>query len=334
MQFENSRSPASRGPSRQHRDLHSVGEARAHQPALDVRGSWLEILSLGHGQAALIVLEQRWKIGASCDHGAVRSRSGNEFAHRSIGRPEIELCNPDYIFRGYVLDLVVVQEHQPPVALGDGCGQAETELLGIRQPLFDSTQKPGLHPFHIVFGWRILDHAFDYLKCSVTDIGERLRLAQAGRDEDETWIMQLPEGHVGRSRFLGVDQRLGQSAAPTARSAASKPTAATSHDASQHLQRPGIGMTCCRGMIGHHQFLSVADAAQLHKALAILNRLHGVGLIENALRAWNFSASLGNKSQRFRWVELPGDDQYGIIRLVKLMIKSRIMPYWSSPGST
>ena len=109
-----------------------------------------------------------------------------------------------------------------------------------------------------------------------------------------------------RLRELGIDQRFGEpsflpAAATTAAAAAA--AAAAAHHAGQHLQRRGIRMARRDRVIRDDHVLPLADAAQRHEPLAVLRRLHRVGLVEHARRARKLPHRVGDHLQRLRLVD-------------------------------
>ena len=76
-------------------------------------------------------------------------------------------------------------------------------------------------------------------------------------------------------------------------------------------------------VVRHDQVLPLADPAQRHEPLAVLRRLHRVGLIEHARRARQLAHRVGDHLQRLRFVDPAGDDQHGVVRLVVLLVELR-----------
>ena len=222
--------------------------------------------------AALVVFQQRFEIGRLGNHGAVGGRVGNVVAHRAVGGLEVRLGHAHQIGRLDVLEAVVLQEHQPPVALRDGrVESAGGDGLRVGEAVLQVAQKPGPDALHLFPGGGIAGHGFDGLDQGLAGFIERLIFVQGGCQVDQSGIVQLRRGHAGRFGLLGLDQRFVETplaAAATAPAAAA--TTAAAHDAGQHLERGRIGVAGGRAVVCHDHFLPLAHAAQLDEALAIL----------------------------------------------------------------
>ena len=72
--------------------------------------------------------------------------------------------------------------------------------------------------------------------------------------------------------------------------------------------------------------LHVAGAAQRDAALAVLRRLHGVGLLQRARRLGDGAEVARHHCQRLGFVEFAGDDQHRVVRLVVMPVK-RLQPF-------
>jgi len=102
---------------------------------------------------------------------------------------------------------------------------------------------------------------------------------------------------------------------------AAAPAAAPAHDTGEHLDSRGVRVRRRHGVIRDDEILPLADTAERHEALAVLRRLDGVGLIEDAGRARNLTERLGDHLQRLGFIEPTRDRDDGVIRLVELLVE-------------
>ncbi len=76
-------------------------------------------------------------------------------------------------------------------------------------------------------------------------------------------------------------------------------------------------------MVRHDEALPLPDAAERHEALAVLRRLHRVGLIEHARGTRDPAHRVRDHLQRLRLVDFSRDDQDGVVGLVVLLVELR-----------
>ena len=119
-QIDDGRDHVVGGLLRQHHQLHAIGELAAHQAALNIGGRGVERFTAADDHAALVVFQQRYEIGCFGNHRAVGSCVGNVVADGAVRGLEVRFGDAHEVGRLDVLEAVVLQEHQPPVALRDG----------------------------------------------------------------------------------------------------------------------------------------------------------------------------------------------------------------------
>ena len=73
--------------------------------------------------------------------------------------------------------------------------------------------------------------------------------------------------------------------------------------------------------IGGHDELHVTHTPQRHLALAVLGGLRGVGGLELPLRARDLAERLGNQREGGVGLELPSDEQHGVVGLVVVPVE-------------
>ena len=93
---------------------------------------------------ALVVAERRREIRRGGHDRAIRRRVRNVVADRAVRRLEVRLRDAHSPPGDDVLKPIVLQEHQPPVALRDGAVQrAGRDRLRIRQAVLEAAQRAG-----------------------------------------------------------------------------------------------------------------------------------------------------------------------------------------------
>ena len=91
--------------------------------------------------------------------------------------------------------------------------------------------------------------------------------------------------------------------------------------ARQHVDRRKIGMRSRWDMVKRHHQLRTAGATNRRHTLAILGRLDGVRLIHHAAGAWNDAELFLNERKCALLVEVAGNHQHRVVRLIVLMIE-------------
>ena len=149
---------------------------------------------------------------------------------------------------------------------------------------------------------------------------ERLVVAERRGRGDEARIVQLLEAHADRrapsccrpAPCRGVRCRRRR-----------RVRRRRDHDAGQHFERGRIRMGERRRVPCGHHHRGRSHAAQLDEPLAVLRGLDRVRRVQRARRPRNRADRVGHHRERLRGVELSGDDEHGVVRLVVLAIERR-----------
>ena len=146
------------GLLRQHHDFHAVREFGALHARFDIGRRGIENLGVRNRNRALVVLKQILEIRRGWDHRAIRSRVGNVIAHSEVGILEISFCHANHILWADILEPVMLQKHQAPVAVrhrrAEGAG---VDGLRIRKYVFEVAQEAGGDAIGFLFGRRVFD---------------------------------------------------------------------------------------------------------------------------------------------------------------------------------
>ena len=141
-----------------------------------------------------------------------------------------------------------------------------------------------------------------------------LRRRERGADEERARLGQRQGEAEGAGRELALDQVLVQAAA---------------RGVAQHLgeqrRRGEVGARCRRHVIAEVDQRRAADAAQRHRALAVLRRVEGVGRRDRPRRPRDRAEALRHELEHPRGVEAAGDDQGRVVRLVVVAVE-RLQP--------
>ncbi len=92
-------------------------------------------------------------------------------------------------------------------------------------------------------------------------------------------------------------------------------------DACENGEGSPIGVRCGRHVVCGHERTDFTDTAQEDGSLTVLGWLFGISCIEFAFRFGDRSEVLGREFKCFGDFELPGNDQYNVVRLIKAAIE-------------
>ena len=113
------------------------------------------------------------------------------------------------------------------------------------------------------------------------------------------------------ARLLRLDQRLVQAA-----------RGRVAQHLGEDVHGGEVGVRARRHVVDGLHELRVADAAERDRALAVLHGLDGVDLLDRARGARDGREVFVDERERLRLVELAGDGEHGVIRLVVVVVES------------
>ena len=302
---------ASAGLLWEHHQLQPVGHRGADHAGFHVLRRGIEDLALLNGRAAFVILEACSRIRRGWYLGAIGSSGRNKLAQRAVGGFQVSLGHARHVGRSDFAYLVAMEEESPPVAVARISAQHDGDGLGIRQGEFNVLQDAGLGAVNLLLGGRIACEVFHRLQQDLLGLVDGLIRLELSECQRYRWIVIILGVHAGGYGLFRVHQLLVQPS--RLRSA---------QYLRHHFQRRHIRMQGGRNMIGRHDHLDIAHPAQQNGALSFLRRLHRVGLGEHALRPGQGADGLRHHGQRFRFIELSGDDQVGVVGLVVFLVEN------------
>ena len=230
------------------------------------------------GMVVLRPLRRLESVGGCGNLGAVGICGGEEDADGAVGVLEVELRDARDVFGGDGFELLVVEEVETPVAAGDDAGEAHAHLLGVVHGLFHLAENAGLDAFDFVFGGRLGGHAGDGFEHGFAHVVEGLVVGESGGGQDEAGVVHFVEANAGGEGLLVVDEGFGETSGAVA----------AVQNAGEDFEGGRVGVGHGGAVLGDHDLLALADAAEFDVAFAILRGLDGVGGVELAggAREW------------------------------------------------
>ena len=115
-----------------------------------------------HRHFALVIREQLVERRSLGNHRTIGRGIGRIISHSAIGSLEKRRRHALHIGRTDILQAIVLQEHQPPVALRDGIVQrAGGNRLRIAQAPLQIAQQARANTIDLFFRWRFVRHIRD-----------------------------------------------------------------------------------------------------------------------------------------------------------------------------
>jgi hypothetical protein len=287
------------------RGLDAVGEREPPDARLDVLRRGIEGLAELHVVAAAIVLEQLLDVGRRRDLGALGLRARHEQAEHAVGGLEIVLRGALHIRHRHLAQLVAIEEEQPPVADRGIFRERADELAAVELRALDVVEEARARPLDLCGGDLLLAHTLDHREQRRARLGQVAVFRQLRAEIHVAGIVQLALRAPGRAGESLLHQRAVQAAGR-----------GVAQDLHEDVDRRIFRMAAGDGAIERRDELLVADAAQGHRALAILRRLLGVERGQGARRLGDRAEMLGHQLERARLLEAPGDQQHCIVGLI------------------
>ena len=279
---------------------------------LDVRRRGIKGLPGGDHRLTRISLERRIGGRRRRDLGAVRLVGGNEQTERAIRWLEVGARDALNVLRRHLLHLVPVIEEEPPVSERHPIAEREPEGARVGRRELEHLQHRCLCALHFV-GRRRLSGG-DGLGGGENGrlrAVERLILPHERGEEDSRGIVLLKVLGLNAGGLLRLNERLEQPAGSR-----------IAHHPRQDVDRRKVGMSAARHVIVCHHDLCVTGAPHGRDTLAILRRLDGVRLLEDARRPRDRSELLLHECERSVFVEVASNHYDRIVGLVMLSIES------------
>ncbi len=262
------------------------------------------------GDAALVAVDEPGDLGRGGDRRAVGLVGRDEGAGRPVAGPEVAPGDLLDLLGGDLLEAVAAEEIQPPVAPRGPPAQLDRQPVRVGGLLLDVLEEVDLGPLDLlpVSGSSLTPSTT--FKDHVADLGERPVLADVGRDLEDAGVVEDLGVRGDAGGQLGLDQGLIE---PAGRGG--------DEGVGQDLQRGEVGVVPGGDVVHRAEDRHVADAPEGHRPLAVLGGLLGVGRPELAGRPRQGAEVLADQLERPGRVELAGDDEHGVVRLVILAVE-------------
>ena len=290
---------------RQERELDAVGRRTAHEARLDVLRGGVECLAQAHALAALVVRELCRDVRRRRDLGALGVLARHEESDHAVRALEIVLGDALHVRDRQLAQLVAIQEKEPPVA--DRCvlGERAHELAAVELRALDVVQEPGARMLDLLGGDLVARDVLHHRDECLLRPPEVHVLRELGTEVHVARIVELALGAPGARGDALLHER-----------AVQPPGRRVAEDLDQHVERRVIGMAARHRAVERHHHLLVADALQGHAALAVLRRLIGVERGQGARGLRHRPEMPCHALERARLVEMPGNEEHGVIGLV------------------
>ncbi len=298
----------------QQRHLHAVRECYALRAQVEIGGRWIERLARRGRGVTLVVLHERRDVHRRRHRRAVRLGIGKEFADGEVRALEIGERDALHIRRRHGAIAVAPKEEQTPVAERDVFGNGHAERLRVGEHVVVVLGGFRAHARDFGFGDRLLRDTLDRREHGFTRRLDGLPIRYLREERHRAGIDAGYAVGVDRSRFLGFHQRLVEAARRSER-----------EDVAKHVDGDRVRVRATHGMEHHADELGVADPPQRGGTLAVLDRLLRIDRRQRARGFGNGPEVSGDQRQRRVHIELAGDDQHGVVRLV-IQFVERLQP--------
>ena len=292
-------------------DVLVLSERTRDRTVVDIVVAGIKFLPLGDGLPSLVAFGNGFQV---VDFGNVRTvglRYRIKASDGAILRLEVLLRYADDVVHGHLLHAIAVNVAEPPVALGDVAAHLEPYPVRVALVELEVFEDAVFGALDLFLGRRVHGQAVEGVLHGGFHGGQVVLLQHVG----------VEEGVAG----LGQGGRVAPHAAgiPVFYEGFVQDTAGLVDEGVDQYRDGGVIRVGAGGdVVGRLHHLHVAHPLQFHEALAVLHGLTGVGRVKLPVRTRNRAELLLNQLQSALGLELTGNDQHRVVRLVVFPVEA------------